>query len=75
MSLPLAARPQRVKSRPMSPDVFDINGNTMHYSFPIAPLASITNRVAGLALSGCKAAQWDGCCFCSTVVWRLPALL
>lgn len=37
--------------RPLSPDVFDINGGTM-YHFPITAVTSILNRVTGVVLSG-----------------------
>jgi succinate dehydrogenase (ubiquinone) cytochrome b560 subunit len=36
--------------RPVSPDVFDVDGSP-HYVFPVVALSSITNRVAGCALS------------------------
>ena len=41
---PLAGR------RPISPDVFDINGGT-HYAFPITAITSIINRGTGIVLS------------------------
>lgn len=36
----------------MSPDVFDMEGLKPHYSFPVAAISSITNRMTGLTLSG-----------------------
>jgi succinate dehydrogenase (ubiquinone) cytochrome b560 subunit len=39
------------KKRPLSPDVFEIDGKSMHYKFPWGALSSVTNRVTGVALS------------------------
>lgn len=36
----------------MSPDVMDIDGERVHYKFPVVALSSITNRVTGCVLSG-----------------------
>merc|ERR1712176_388775 len=43
------------KKRPLSPDLFGVNGGT-HYDFPIAALSSITTRITGVVLSGAIAA-------------------
>ncbi len=39
----------------MSPDVFDVDGQSAHYKFPVVALSSITNRVTGCVLSGAVA--------------------
>lgn len=52
VALLLALDPlQRVYGRPLSPDVLEIDGKSMHYKFPWGPLSSIANRVTGVALS------------------------
>jgi len=40
-----------VKSRPVSPDVFGLDGG-VHYKFPPVALSSISTRVTGVVLSG-----------------------
>jgi succinate dehydrogenase (ubiquinone) cytochrome b560 subunit len=42
---------QLLEKRPVSPDVFDVDGGA-HYQFPAVALSSITNRVTGCVLSG-----------------------
>lgn len=49
---------QLLEKRPVSPDVFDVDGST-HYKFPAVALSSITNRVTGCVLSG--AVAFGGC--------------
>ena len=44
-----------MEKRPLSPDVFDIDGSSTHYKFPVVALSSITNRVTGCVLSGAVA--------------------
>ena len=46
---------QLLEKRPLSPDVFDIDGSSTHYKFPAVALSSITNRVTGCVLSGAVA--------------------
>ena len=41
-----------LNTRPLSPDVLDVDGKSAHYKFPIVALSSITNRVTGCVLSG-----------------------
>jgi succinate dehydrogenase (ubiquinone) cytochrome b560 subunit len=41
-----------LNKRPLSPDVIDVDGKSVHYKFPIVALSSITNRVTGCVLSG-----------------------
>lgn len=40
-----------IKKRPISPDVFGIDGITPHYKMPVAALSSITNRVTGVGMT------------------------
>jgi len=40
-----------LNKRPLSPDVFDIDGKNVHYKLPWAALSSITNRGTGVAMS------------------------
>lgn len=42
---------QRIQHRPISPDVLDIDGKSLHYKMPIGALSSITNRVTGVGMS------------------------
>jgi hypothetical protein len=42
---------QSLKKRPLSPDVLEIDGKSLHYKFPWGALSSITNRATGVALS------------------------
>jgi hypothetical protein len=42
---------QRIQNRPISPDVFDIDGKSPHYKFPVGAISSITNRVTGVGMS------------------------
>ena len=42
---------QRIKNRPMSPDVLDIDGKQLHYKLPIGAISSIANRVTGVGMS------------------------
>uniref|UniRef100_A0A7S3E539 Succinate dehydrogenase subunit C n=1 Tax=Chloropicon laureae TaxID=464258 RepID=A0A7S3E539_9CHLO len=41
-----------VKKRPLSPDLFSIDGSGTHYKMPVAALSSITNRVTGVGMTG-----------------------
>ena len=41
-----------LNTRPLSPDVLDVDGKSAHYKFPIVALSSITNRITGCVLSG-----------------------
>ena len=43
---------ERLNTRPLRPDVLDVDGKSAHYKFPIVALSSITNRVTGCVLSG-----------------------
>jgi succinate dehydrogenase (ubiquinone) cytochrome b560 subunit len=48
-----------VAKRPLSPHVFEIDGKSMHYKFPVGAISSVTNRVTGVMLSvGAGAAGW-----------------
>ena len=40
-----------IQKRPLSPDVFELDGKHMHYKMPLGALSSIANRVTGVALS------------------------
>lgn len=40
-----------VGKRPLSPDVLEVDGKSLHYKMPWAALSSITNRATGTALS------------------------
>lgn len=40
-----------VAKRPISPHVFEIDGKTPHYKFPMGAISSIANRVTGVMLS------------------------
>jgi succinate dehydrogenase (ubiquinone) cytochrome b560 subunit len=42
---------QRIQHRPISPDVFDIDGKSLHYKMPVGAISSITNRVTGVGMS------------------------
>ncbi|KAG1673289.1 hypothetical protein FOA52_002569 [Chlamydomonas sp. UWO 241] len=42
---------QRIKVRPLSPDVLEIDGKSAHYKMPLGALSSIANRATGVALS------------------------
>uniref|UniRef100_A0A7R9VHH3 Succinate dehydrogenase subunit b560 n=1 Tax=Chlamydomonas euryale TaxID=1486919 RepID=A0A7R9VHH3_9CHLO len=42
---------ERIKKRPLSPDVLEIDGKSAHYKFPLGALSSIANRITGVALS------------------------
>lgn len=42
---------QRVKKRPVSPHVFETDGNKFHYKMPINAVTSIMNRATGVALT------------------------
>ncbi|KAJ9506399.1 hypothetical protein QJQ45_004902 [Haematococcus lacustris] len=42
---------ETLNKRPLSPDVLEIDGKSMHYKFPWGALSSITNRATGVALS------------------------
>jgi len=43
---------ERLKKRPVSPHVFEIDGKGFHYKMPINAVSSITNRATGVALTG-----------------------
>lgn len=43
---------ERLKHRPVSPHVFEIDGKGFHYKMPINAISSITNRATGVALTG-----------------------
>lgn len=42
---------ERIKKRPLSPDVVGLDGKSPHYKFPLGALSSITIRATGVALS------------------------
>lgn len=42
---------QRIKKRPLSPDVVGLDGKSAHYAFPLGAISSITNRVTGTILA------------------------
>lgn len=42
---------QRLKRRPVSPHVFEIDGKSFHYKMPVNALSSIVNRATGVALT------------------------
>lgn len=43
--------PQLVRKRPLSPDVFEIDGKSTHYHFQSNAISSIANRITGTILS------------------------
>eukprot|EP01025_Chloroclados_australasicus_P032987 TRINITY_DN3350_c1_g1_i4.p1 TRINITY_DN3350_c1_g1~~TRINITY_DN3350_c1_g1_i4.p1 ORF type:complete len:184 (-),score=7.18 TRINITY_DN3350_c1_g1_i4:49-600(-) len=42
---------KRTKDRPLSPDVFTLDGKGLHYKLPMGAISSITNRVTGVGMS------------------------